>query len=389
MSAPLLISYRDAIDQCGDWTGGTAQAATQRDIRACIQRAYLNLLKGRKWRSLNRVERIVTQAPFNTGTVQYFSASNTLVLSGATWPTWANQGSVLINNVISDILSVNNDLVTANLDPNVKPDGDIAAGTSFQLFQDQYVLPPDFHLADMPIAEGFLRFAQYIEPQQWMTMRRIRMSSGTPCYWTVMPSTRYLGTMVICLSPWPNEVLSEDMVYTGRGRPLKYTGYGSLDTGTFNGTANSNIVTAVTGTFSSDMVGSLFRTRLDSKTPDGIFGLNQYAEQRVIAGFTDATHITLDANLANTYSANAYVVSDPIDVPPHLIEPVITLAQYQLALQRKMPPEEVAKAKAAHDAALLEAQNSDAPVSQRRSAWDTGIWPRRIARFPYSNVDNG
>ncbi|MDE2105859.1 MAG: hypothetical protein KGL39_52035 [Patescibacteria group bacterium] len=389
MSAPILISFRDVIDQVNDFVGGTAQAATQRDARACVQRAYLNLLKSRKWRSLNRELRIVTQAPYNTGTVQYTASSNTLVLSGGTWPSWANQGSVLINNVISDIISVNGDGVTANLDPNIKPDSDIAAGASYELFQDQYPLPSDFHMADMPIAEGFLRASLYVEPQAYMTMKRIRMSSGTPVVWSVMPSTRYMGTMVLCVAPWPDSQFSEDMIYTGRGRQLKYTGYAGNERGTFNASNNTNTVTAVTGTFSAGMVGSLFRARLDTNTPDGIFGLNQYDEQRVISGYTDSTHVTLDANLQNSYSGGAFVVSDPIDVPPHMVEAVICLAQYQLALQRKMTPQEVAKAKAAADQAILEAQNADAPVSQARSCYDQTIWGRRLARMPYNGQDFG
>jgi hypothetical protein len=139
------------------------------------------------------------------------------------------------------------------------------------------------------------------------------------------------------------------------------------------------------------MVGSIFRTRLDTTTPDGIYGLNQYNEQRVIAGYTSPTIISLDANLGSTYAACAYVVSDPIDVPPHMTRAVIRAAQYQLSLQRKMRPEEVAKAEAAYDKELLAAQNADAPVAQQRSCWDNQPWTigRRIARFPYSNVDGG
>lgn len=385
------MTFRDAIDQLDDFVGGTAQAATQRDIRAAVQRAYVNLVKTRKWRSLNRNLRIVTQAPFNTGTVTYTSATNTLVLSGATWPAWAAQGSVLMNNVISDILSVDADGVTANLDPNISPDTDLAAGTAFELFQDQYPLPPDFHMADMPIAEGFLRAAMYVEPQQYLAMKRMRMSSGTPVVWTVMPSTRYLGMAVLCLAPWPDTVMSEDMIYTGRGRPLKYTGYGATDIGVFSGATGSNAVIATTGTFLPDMVGSVFRCRLDATTPDGIYGLNQYTEQRVIAEYQSPTHVLLDANLQNTYSGCAYVVSDPIDLPPHMLEPFVCLAQYQMSLQRKMEPAEVAKAREAYNFALLDAQNADAPVAQKRSAYDLQPWAvgRRIARFPYSNTDAG
>jgi hypothetical protein len=380
MSAPVLLTYKDLLDQSADYVGALNQALGQRDIRGCVQTAYDELAKAHKWVYLTKEYRIITVAPQNTGTVAYTQNGFQLVLSGATWPAWANQGSVNIGNIVNEIVSVANDGVTATLDPTLNPGQDVAALTPYSLYQDSYLMPPDFQLSSMPISENYVRFMQPIRTDEWLALRRVRQAQGQPTVYTFFQDARYYGSFAIGFYPAPDRVMTVDSIYKALPRPMKYSGVETTAQGTATIVAGTNTVTLSSGTLPDDMVGSVFRIRNDSTLPDGKLGLNQYSEQKIITAISGST-VTTDAPFRLGYTGGKFIVSDPCDISQNMVTAMIRGCELQLAIKRHLKDRQ--QAEFDYATALRTAMQADSRTNQQRSMYDAypGI-SRRIARMP-------
>ena len=92
------------------------------------------------------------------------------------------------------------------------------------------------------------------------------------------------------------------------------------------------------------MVGSVIRFGTSTTKPSGVRGLNPWQEQRIITAYTSPTQVTVDSAPGATYSNVKYVVSDPIDVRPNMIEPFLRGCEWKLSLSRRnaeSPPQEL------------------------------------------------
>ena len=101
-----FTSYSDCIEHALDYLGGTADAQTMRDCVRSIIQSYRDVTNARTWTYLQTQGLIVTDPPFQQGTVAYVQNGYTpsfgapvipraLVLSGATWPLPAVLGTTV------------------------------------------------------------------------------------------------------------------------------------------------------------------------------------------------------------------------------------------------------------------------------------------------------
>lgn len=124
------------------WTWSEQEA-----VRSAINRGCQNVLipattgnprhRGHRWSFLSSWQSVVTSAPYNTGTVEIIDGVVTLSGVGASWPTWAAQGTLQIAGVMYFVASRTSNTVIVLEDTTV----DKAAGTEYSLGRERYTLP--------------------------------------------------------------------------------------------------------------------------------------------------------------------------------------------------------------------------------------------------------
>ena len=363
MPAPQLITYSDAVESMQDFLQGMNVAAHQQVIRRAIQVAYREIVTARDWRCMIRNGRVQLQAPQSTGTIAYDNDTRTLTLSGATLPSWAINGAVCINNVLSDIESVESS-TSCTLDATLNPGKDIDTGTSYTLFPRWYILPSDFVSLAGTLNEQIWAAGQYISPAELFTMQRNDQSFGVPRWYTVAQAPDLYGSMALFIHPASDVTETLDFPYVSRPRNLRYSGQDAIDSaGTITVTAGTATVTGDSTQFTADHVGSIIRISGNATKPTGVIGGNPYVEERAIAAYTSATEITLDAAVAASRDAVKYVISDPIDLDISLQDAFMRCAEKQLAISRNL--ESRNQIILAAEAALFQAKCADGRSIQR------------------------
>jgi len=310
-----LGTFTDFVDHLTWFSGGTAIAKSQYGIRKAAEVAYREFVQMYDWKYFQTDGRIITNAPYSTGTIQYTHSSRTVSLSGGSFPTWAPLGRISIDGKICEV-ETNPSATSLILSTTMNPGANVAAGRGYTLYQEVYPLPGDFRNLLGPVRATSWPMS-YIPPEQWHQIDRISPNSGSPQYWTIWNAHSRFGQVGIALYPYPNEAGSIDFPYQRFARPISVTGYALADyTGTV--TNSSTAVTGTNTTFSPRCVGSVLRFGTTSAVPTGISGTNPYAEQQIITTYTSGTSLTLDAAPSVTQTAVKFTISDPIDLPEYM-----------------------------------------------------------------------
>lgn len=373
MARPYLLTYQDLIDHLVDFVGGTSEEAAVRQMRGAIQSAYRELISARAWKYYFTPGRIVTQAPYSTGTIEYDQTGGTVerkvTLTGGTWPTWAASGRLLIGDAFHAVATRESSTVLT-LDPMINPGADIASGTSYSLVQDIYSLPNDFRaLAQIYTADK--NVLEYVTPDEWLDITTNIPSGGTPLRYTIMSDPDLLSAFAVFLDRYPTAAETLDFVYQRQARQLRHTGYGTGETSTPAATSSVSVTVdtaSVTGSgtaFTDAMIGSVIRFSGSSAVPTGLNDTNPYVEQRVIVDVASATALTLDAAVPQTFTSVGYTISDPIDIDTVLIEALLRGCERQLAITRNM--KSLPNVEQMYRQARVRAMESDSRVQVPRS----------------------
>ena len=340
---PRLNVFQDAVDHLADFLGGSAMDAEQRIVRKAIQNAYNRFTNERSWQYLYTHGRINLVDSYSTGTMTFDltgGAHERLVTFSTALSTavqsWAKFGRILLQDATSGAELVYDiddykTTTTVTLKEGLCPTGDVSA-TEFTLYRNVYPLPADFRRLSEPVPEWQFN-AWYIPPQEWMFLERHEHAEGSPMAWTIMPDPDKNGGYAIFVYPYPDENETLDFIYQRYARTMKYTGYESAArTGTITVSASSTAVTGSGTSWTSDMAGSYMRFINGTTVPDGLGGLNPFSEQRKIRSVTTTTALVLDTAVDNAYTAKAFCISDPVDVPDPFWEPFCRCCEWQLAM---------------------------------------------------------
>lgn len=342
MASPELYTYRDAVDAAIDYlTGAGSGSAQQKDIRRAVQAAVREVWSAHDWSWLYKHGRVHLHAVETTGTITYDHTGGTnereLTLVGATWPTWAENAVVRIDDVVSHVESRISDTVLT-LDVTLNPGFDVDALTEFSIFPSYYVLPQDFHKFDGPMGESPWRLGTPVTPTEIMRIERYSDTTGSLRYYCVRSIDDLHGSLGLYISPPSDTAETNDFVYQRRCRQLRYSGHEA--TVDYPGTIVTNGTTSVVGTdtaFEDGMVGSVIRVGRDStRIPTGLDGLYPFMEQRTIVAVTDTTNLTLDTVAATSLSGVKYCISDPIDIDVVAFNLFLRCIEKHLAIGRNM-----------------------------------------------------
>ena len=148
---PYLYTASDVQLHLSDWAGftGAASPELQRKIKRSIDNAYRALTNIRDWTYYIYRGRLNTNAMYQTGTIQYVNSTRTVTLTGGTLPSYTNLCVFRVGPVDYQVVNGSASGSTFQLSINSNPNQDIAAGTTYMLYQDMYVLPVNFQKMGM------------------------------------------------------------------------------------------------------------------------------------------------------------------------------------------------------------------------------------------------
>jgi hypothetical protein len=362
------LTYYDAVEALIVSSFGGPQDAEQRDIRTAIHRAYDELTTIRDWSYYHVHGRVILQAPYGTGTVT--SSGATVTLTGGTWPTWAASGAYLkVGEEICRVASRTSGSVVV-LDSDLAFKADVT-GASYTLYRSVYPLPDDFRNLDEPSDEYNWWSGLYVTPDQAMKIERVSNSSGEPYHWTLIKDPDSSGWAIKVVG-YPTGTQTLDFTYRRTARPIRYSGHeAALRQGTL---ARSTTTVTGTGTaFSSAMVGSVLRIGDTTNIPGPIESLTPRVSEAKITAVASATSITTDAS-GTVASTTKYLITDPLDLAPHMHGAMDSACDYWLARIRGTG-EDKAFQLYQRDLRLAMEQDQLAPLSGRsRYVWHDGGW---------------
>lgn len=316
MARVNLFTYKDAIDHLIDFVGANVSNEAKRDAQRAILSAYREFAAVRRWTYYYTLGRLVTVAPYSTGTIAYTHTGGTyermVTLSSGTWPTWASYGVLLVDDVAYQVVDRKSSTVIT-LSVNSNPGANVASGTTYKIYRDTYTMPADFLSADELVASGSsVARPCYVHPRDWLIPQQLLKNTGTPSRYTFTSSPDLMNAMAVRFQPAPDAAYNFDYIYHRRPRQLLVADY---KTGTVTASSGSTTLTGASTVWESKHVGSV--VRLSSSTtldPTGLVGSNPFVVERVITAFGSATSVTVDSSFSDNYSGVKYNISDPVDV---------------------------------------------------------------------------
>jgi hypothetical protein len=362
------LTYFDLVESLIVSSFGGPQDAEQRDIRTAIHRAYDELTTIRDWPYYHVHGRIILQAPYGTGTVT--SSGVTVTLTAGTWPSWAATGAYLkVGEEICRVASRTSTSVIV-LDPSLSLKADVSA-QPFILYRTVYPLPSDFRNLDEPSDEYNWWSGLYVTPDQAMKLERVSNSSGEPYHWTVIKDPDSSGWAIKVVG-YPTGTQTLDFTYRRTARPIRYSGHeAALRQGTIS--RSSATVTGGGTAFAAAMVGSILRVGDTVTVPGSIESMTPWASEGKIIAVGGATALTTEDS-GTVASSTKYLITDPIDLAPHMQAAMDSACDYWLARIRGTG-EDKAFSMYQRDLRLAMEQDQLAPISGRsRAVWHDGGW---------------
>lgn len=371
------LTYFDLVESLIVSSYGGPQDAEQRDIRTAIHKAYSEVTTIRDWSYYHVQGRIVTRPP-ETVMVDAVDEANQWSLTEVLTST--DYSHVRVGNRVFRITACDSYSVTVE---NPVPDNAVSQGDAITFFKTVYPLPSDFRNLDEPSDEFNWWSGYYVTPDQAMKLERVSNSSGKPYHWTIIKDPTRNG-WAIKLIGYPATSETIDFTYRRTARPIRYSGH---EAGARQGTIARSVLT-VTGTgtaFTNAMLGSILRIGDATNFPGAIESMTPWVSESEITFVSSATSLALtnySGPTANTAAGAKYLITDPIDVAPHMQQAVDSCCDYWLARIRGQKPDN-AFTMYQRDLRLAFEQDQLAPLSGRsQEIWHDGGWksPLKVDR---------
>lgn len=372
-----LVTYKDLVDHVTLYLGNGVNDTTQQAARIAVQQAYSAVEKCRKWSCYYQVGRIVTVPNYDTGTIAYDVTGGAyeqlVTLSSGTWPAWAASGSILIDDIP---YQVDERKSSTELTLVEGPADDIAAGETYNLYQDTFTLPDDFQKMDRPITHQGMRLEE-VHPQEWLGMQSATKNLGQPTRYIITSDPKNRALMAVRLDPAPSIAYVLDYWYIRRGRPLRIEAY-TQGLVTVAGTAatGSGVV------WNSAMVGAVLRLAPDAEnTPTDVSGTNPFVGEALIKSVDTSSTITLASSPGNQTGVK-YTISDPVDIEAGAMLTYL-LRECELQMRNIKSMKSTPEQRDAYMQARNEAESADGRDYSRKSA---GASPAR-RRWPDGQIN--
>ena len=383
MAAEDYLTFHDTLLHLEDYERANASAQRTRFHRRAIFTGMQELAHAHHWSYLYAADRVNTVAPYAEGTIAFDytggSYERVATLTDGTWPNWASYGTLIIGEVRYQVADRVN-ATEIQLSVHSNPQADVAAGTSYTLIRDRYLLPQDvWTIDDLQTPEAW-RILTYVHPREWMRLTRHNSSSAnTPMFYSVIGSEDFQGCMDLILEPYPDRATSIDFIYSRRMRQIRVQ---DEKTGVVTTSNLSKTVTGDGTAFTDHLVGSIIRVASNANEwPTGRDGANPYSEQRMVMSVQSATQLTTDFDFTATRTGVKYVVSDPIDIEYGVMKTAFLRGcESQLAKMARMSDRQAVESE--YQLALRYAKEADNRTTAPRSVGGQAGYYQRLADMP-------
>lgn len=362
------LTYFDLVESLIVSSYGGPQDAEQRDIRTAVHKAYNEVTTIRDWAYYSVHGRLVTDAPYGTGTVT--SSGSTVTLSGGTWPAWAATGAYLrVGEEVCRVASRTSGSVIV-LDSSLGLKANVTA-QPYTLYRTVYALPTDFRNLDEPSDEYNWWAGMYLSPDEAMKVERVNNAAGEPYHWTIIKDPDSAGWAIKIIG-YPTKQETIDFVYRRTARPLRYSGHEAV-VRLSDVTVSYAQVTSTAQTVPQNLAGSILRVGDASSYPGSIDSLTPYSSEHLITAVEDDNNLVIENSGIDVVGMKC-IVTDPIDVAPHMQQVVDSCCDYWLARIRGQKTD-AAFSLYQRDLRLALEQDQLAPLSGRsRRVWHNGGW---------------
>ena len=265
----MYFTYADAIEHVSAYLGKDVSRYGASAVRRAIQSALLELPSHHDWTYYQTAGRVVTAAPYNSGSVAYTESTRAVTLTGGTWPAWAAYGLLRIGQVYYEI-ETRDSGTQLTLKEATTPGENLAAGTTYELVRDTYPLPSDFVTGGTILVAGESTFLRPRTLQDLIAARRTNDGPAKPEYHATVTGQLRDGKLAVTLFPAPDQRYALDFGYRRRPRDLVVE---SQAAGTVTVTSGSAVVAGQGTAFSARHVGTIFRAGADAKPPTGAPGM--------------------------------------------------------------------------------------------------------------------
>lgn len=369
-----IWTYDDLIQHALDYMGAAVDGLTERYARRAIQFAMNEMQSKRTWAYYYQIGHINTVAPYDTGTIEYTHSTKTVTLTGGTFPTWAGDGTINIDQVPYPIVSRTSATALVLADAN-NPGDDVASGTEYTIYREMFTLPVDFGAMDniYRMQNGSPFPLDYLNPSEFIGTQAIDITPAEPFFYTITNDPNRHGVLGLRLRPAPVDIYPLNFIYRRRPRMMRVN---SFNTGTVTIDAASTTITGAGTAWTSQLIGSILRISEGTDTiPTGLSGASPFWIERSVVDFTSATELVLDAVPGETASGRKYSISDPCDIEPGAMLTYLAreIENQCRAIKRMKPASEEELAR--YQLSLIQAFEADSRLMQRKSASAARIWP--------------
>lgn len=342
--APELFTLNDLLVEMADFSSARISEVMNRNWRRAIHDAMVALASNRacEWRYYNTQARLpISEEVELTGYYDHTGGSSELLftVTDGTIPDWVEFAHAEYDGTYYEVgRKLSSSTIAFSVRAN--PGADVASVGSpvvFTFYRTTYPLPADFIKLISLFSGSTKTDFTYVSADEADYLEKIVRASGRPYYYTTCGSQKFPGTQLLVISPKASTTEVIDITYRRYARALTATGFadGEYDTDGFTATAGQ-LTATLASTLPQRYVGSVIRVRTDANTPQGKFDQYPYAEQRIITNISSTT-ITVDRAWEASYSTKAMIVSDPIDVAPHMLNALKAEAKRRVA--RSQPRE--------------------------------------------------
>jgi len=393
MPAPRLLLYADVVEHLEKWANQRGKSPNLELIKWSTVRAYEEVTNYHDWTFLLRPWRLHLKAPQTTGTIAYDYTGGThermVTLTGNTWPSWAIDGVIKFttasgNNVVSRVATVESTTVLT-LDPNFCPDADVAAGTSYSLYRQYYVLPADFLSIVGIVGENSWMEVNPSAMPSLLSLEKWDDTTGDVQKYCVAEAPDMFGSLAVYLWPPIDSDQTLDLTIKRHARTLRYCGQDvALEfPGNVSVVSDSAAIAGTSTKFEADMVNSIIRLSRNSSQPTSYQGRNPFVEERAIAAVADLLAATADSTFSATRTDVGYIISDPIDLNRAAYPAVMACTEKFLG--DALGLEDAGRLFAKAERALQQAAGNDKRTRQRRIAGSFNYLHKRLADYPYDS----
>lgn len=375
----VFVTIQDMMLHLLDWVGADGGDRDRASCKRALMAAVRQWSSERTWNFYKRTGRLVTMAPFTTGTVTVDVTGGAyermVTLSSGTWPDWAPRGVLRINNVGYEV-EAKKSATILTLRAETVPSVDITVPVGFALYRQSYTLPEDFDRAADPFSDWRLRSA---DARELVGLQRVSFQSGTPTAFAVVGDPDVPGRLAIMLYPAPDGEQSIDYLYQRR---LPLPVIENVDDGTCSVVYQSRTVSGSGTSWSSSMVGAVIRFSPDgNETPTDFAGANPAAFEAIVESVTNGQEIIIDRDAPQSLTGVRYSISSRIDVEdgPSLVA-FQRLAEMQLAVLR--PNKDRVSPRGLYQEALSVACRVDSKTFERKVVGGRGGGLTRMADMP-------